>query len=287
MRSIRLAFTHAIYEVAVESNVLSNQFVAAFRVQRGYQDARPDDRPTHRFEVTGIGGDGFAVCLDGTMLREGVSMPKAAYCVTQAMSDAFCSWVDEAVCAMHAASVLHGDGIVLFSGESGSGKTSLALEFSRYGKFIGDECAFLDMGKGTAWHEEFPFQLKAGNEALLSRFSKSCGLEVCGKPHGTAFYLPLDLVAFRAVRREDGTTVSAVVFPHFRPGTEMHIRKLPSATLPEYVLSSLMGVQAPSGLFARFAHMSAECGIRLYYMEFSDLEEAANELAEYLSKDGA
>ncbi|MDR3316249.1 MAG: hypothetical protein LBS98_07230 [Coriobacteriales bacterium] len=196
----------------------------------------------HRFAVVGSKDGEYIVSFDGNRICEGLSMPKAAQCVTQIISDSFCTWVDGGVCVMHAAGALHGGGIVLFSGVSGSGKTSLALEFSKYGAFVGDECAFLDANKGTVWYEEFPFQLKANNEALLSRFSRHQSLEVYSELYGAVFYLPLDAVAFQPMKREDDAAVRVIVFPHYCCEAEaMRIRKLPPTALPKHILSSLMG----------------------------------------------
>jgi hypothetical protein len=288
MTSIRLAFTRAAYEVAFESGVLLSRFSDAFRIRGNDQSSDLGARATYCISVTGLEDGAFAVHLDGRVIRGNMTMPEAAYCITQVIGDAFCSWVDETVCVMHAASVLHKGGVVLFSGVSGSGKTSLALEFSRYGKFAGDEYAFMDMGRATAWHEEFPFQLKASNRELLSRYGMDRALEVRGGPHGTAFYLPLDSVSFHPVKREDDAIVSAVVFPHFLPGSkETSIRRLSAGRLPEYVLASLIGAKPPSSLFVQFVHMSARYGLRFYEMEYSDLARAASELDKRLSKDGA
>jgi hypothetical protein len=130
--------------------------------------------------------------------------------------------------------------------------------------------------------------LKAGNRELLSRYGKGRALEVHDDLRGTAFYLPLDLVAFHPVKREDDIAVSVVVFPHFLPAAEgTSIRRLPADRVPEYVLGSLMGAKAPSRLFAQFVHMGAMHGLRFYDMEYSDLTRDASELERCLSKDGA
>jgi hypothetical protein len=287
MQSIRLVFTRAVYEVAFESDELFNQFSRVFCLQGEHQDKRSDDQPIVLVTVAGSDGDGFAVLFGERMIRERMTMPEAACCVTQMISDAFCSWVDDEVCVMHAASVLRKDKLILFSGVSGSGKTSLALEFARHGKFAGDECAFLDMGRATAWYEEFPFQLKANNRELLSRYDKNRTLEVYGDLHGTAFYLPLDSVDSHPVKRDDNIVMSTIVFPRFHSGSEgVSIRRLAADRLPEYILNSLMGTKAPSNLFAQFVHMSARHGLRFYDIKYSDLAEAADELEKYLVENG-
>ena len=144
-------------------------------------------RLRHSISVGGFGP--YELRVDGSLIgRE----PDRAAVFTAIMRHIEAGLLDdlgESDCAMHASSVSYRGRQVVFTGASGSGKTSMALVFSRYGSFLGDECGFLDMELGSLRYEPLPFQLKAANSALLERFDASRMLEVETPEHGKAFYV--------------------------------------------------------------------------------------------------
>ena len=189
---------------------------------------------------------------------------------------------------IHASGTLLNNKVLLFSGVSGSGKTTFALEISKYGYYLGDEYTHVNTATGEVWFENYPFHLKDGNPYLMN-FS-SCPKLRTSDRYGQrkGFYISPDTgeIPQASIKSDDGIAVkrplSMIVFPHFSasaPKTE--IRKLSSMKLPELLLKGLFGRDAPSGIFKNFIKMLSQRNIKLVEIEYSDISEAAEKLYQY------
>jgi hypothetical protein len=168
-------------------------------------------------------------------------------------------------------------------GASGSGKTSLSLVFSAYGHYMGDEYAFVDLAEGDCWHESHPFQLKAENRCLLSRFESEPKLMVEADAFGRAYFISTDAVNSVKISREDKTKLKAIVFPRYDKDAQgTAIKRMPAGRLPLAILESLFGAGRPSHLLRGFLHLCADKKVGLYELGFGDCTAAAEELDGFL-----
>ena len=280
-QALKLHFDYDSFELSSESAEL----LASFRTVFSEDTLAPDDPAAEQscrsIEISETGGV-FRIEGESPNLIA-PSFEEAAYAVMRIMSDSFVSHVSEEQMVMHAATAAFGSTAVLFSGSSGSGKTSLALAFSEFDGFVGDECAYISVSSASVRHETFPFQIKGCNVDMMSRYGTSVKLDVYEDTVGEASYLPLD-----ALHRctEKWIPISAVVFPAYGPGNEScSIARISPAELPELILGSLIGPSKPSSALATFLSMCGSHGIRFYKAAYSDASECAETLYEFLKKE--
>lgn len=176
----------------------------------------------------------------------------------------------DSVLAAHAATVLTEDGCVLLMGRSGSGKSSLASTLSMSTVVLGDECALVNMESGEARCENYPLNIKQQNSDLLARMKDQAPLKVNSIEHGFTFYFPLKWSCSMSF------PIKAIVIPSYssdNPKTQL--RKKPYVECSQSILSSLIGEQSQSVIFAAFSSMLASQNIELFELEFADVEAAA------------
>lgn len=277
MNPMYVVFAQAVFRLEFEDEQFAKNFGTVFQAQAEAQ------RYDHVIAVTGNSGVGYRVCFAGAFVSCDVSRSRAAYDVSMIFRDDICSHTDGSVCVVHGAGVLLDGKMVSFIGPSDSGKTTLSLLFSKYGRFAGDEFAFLDIETGCVWQERHPYKLKAGHEKLLSKIDPADRMFAEWPPSGQAYYVSLSATNHQYIRREDHARAGTMVFPRFDPdcaGTV--IRPLPAAALPSAILGSFMGNHAPSALFGRVLRMAGTFGVRLIETIFSDGEDAAEKLYQYL-----
>jgi hypothetical protein len=282
MKTIDIPFSHAVFRLIFEDEILADNFGASFQAA-----ALPAERADYTVEIMGAGDSPYSVCLNGSLVGDGLLRDEAAYRVTRIFGDDICAHVSASVCVMHAASVLFHDRIVSFSGVSGSGKTSLSLFFSKYGSYIGDEYAFLDMETGHLWHEQHPFQLKESNASrMLPGLVSPSVLAVKGEPFGQAYYASLAFTNYKKAEQSQRFKLGVLVFPQFDGSCEKTIiTRLSAPKLPNAILRSLMGHAPPSLLLGRFIKMAAKEHIRFLEIRFSDGADAAEKLYACIEKD--
>jgi hypothetical protein len=282
MKTVNVFLTYASFELVFEDDTLGDDFVKVFGLHR---PGSINNYIANKIIIYGTEASTYRVCCDSVIIDKRLSRSEAAYCVTRIIGDDICSHIDSSVCILHAASVFLENGMVAFSGASGSGKTSLALYFSKFGRFVGDEYAYLDIVNGNIWHEDHPFQLKNNNEVLLSKYDPSMTLEVEGEPFGKAFFVSLDAVNCYRVKQSNDIKLSVLVYPHYKGDvTTTIIDRLALGKLPTAVLESLVGQERPSRLFNNFIKMSAKRKIVFLEMKYSDGELASESLFRYISK---
>ena len=176
----------------------------------------------------------------------------------------------DSVLAAHAATVLTEDGCILLMGKSGSGKSSLASTLSMSTVVLGDECALVNMESGEARCENYPLNIKQQNSDLLARMKNQTPLKVNSAEHGFTFYFPLKWSCSMSF------PIKAIVIPSYssdNPKTQL--RKKPYVECSQSILSSLIGEQSQSVIFAAFSSMLASQNIELFELEFADVEAAA------------
>jgi hypothetical protein len=279
MGTIYIVFSYAEYRLNFDDDILSNQFATVFQTI---------DTATGRFQsivdIKGNENTGYSVFLNENFRGEMSSRAEAVYCVAMIFDENICVSVDDPVCIVHAASVLHENAIVSFSGVSGSGKTTLSLLFSEYGHFVGDEYAYLDTKAGSVWHERHPYQLKKSNKILLPAIDPALTLATDGIPFGTAYYISLQTTNYRFVGRDDRIPLKAIVFPHFDKNCgETRIAQLSGADFPNAILQSCMGKDSPSVLFGKIVRLASVKQLAFLEIYYQDGFDAANKLNQYFS----
>ena len=282
MRIVYIEFTYTNYEILFDDDLFAKNFCAVFEAN-DERTERIDNKPYQVIEVIGDEGFTYSVILNSVLIQKSMNCNEATYCITRIISDNICDCVDDNVYCMHAASVAIDGGFISFSGSSGSGKTTLALLFSKYGRFAGDEYAYININTGSMWHERHPYQLKSGNLASLPKLTKDRIIEVEGEPFGLARYVSLLTTNYLQTTSENPLRLRVLVFPHYTSGCKgTTINKMPAKYLPEAVLGSTMGWDLPSSVFSKFIRMAAHNGISFLMMEYCDGVEASRALFNYL-----
>ena len=276
-----IKFTNCAFQLIFEDELFADCFQAVFQTVPNLTE-----HPDGIIEIKGTKGKNYHVHLNGEMICEQMSREEAAYCITTIFGEHICSHIDDSTCVLHASSVLINDFIVSFSGISGTGKTSLSLIFSRYGNYIGDEYAHLDMNTGNLWHENHPYQLKERNTTMLSPIPSSSRLKVNTESSGQAWYVSLDTTNYKSISHEDQLKLQFLIFPHYNENCQKTtVSKLPLTKLPLSILQSLMGQMPPSLVFKKFAEMAAFEGIHFIEITFSDSNDAAEKLMTYIKNE--
>lgn len=279
--NLKLHFDYESFELSSRNNSLISAFCNAFSEEALAPNSSIPDRSCRHIGINGKGCN-FEVEWEGLVLPFR-SFEEAAYLVMRIMSDSFVSQVSEDRLVMHAATAACGGTAVLFSGLPGSGKTSLALAFSKFDGFVGDECAYVDLPTASVRHEAFPFQLKKRNVDMLSLYAGDFKLDVHERSIGDSCYLPLS-----ALKRctKNWIPLSTIVFPSYVPENgPCVISRACSKKLPELILNSLIGPSKPAKTLASFISMCGIHGIRFYDVVYSNTAEGAKTLHEFLQRE--
>ncbi len=207
--------------------------------------------------------------------------------IMQQMSDSLCREGIKRGSVMHASGVELGHRAICFMGASGSGKTSMAIDMSRFGSYLGDECAYLDIDSGEIWYEAFPLQIKAENTTLLARFNKD-EMIAASMPNGReAVYCSLRKFALPDRRGRSSRSLGAVIFPLYDCAcSSVLVRPSDFRSLPYRILGSLAGDALPSILLQRFFRMCSRKQIMILDLIYGNGSEAALALNSYLSEVG-
>lgn len=243
-------------------------------------DATNCAKPLTTISVISEPADTYSVDVKGLEINR-ISIEEAAYVTMRIISDSFVDHISNRLLVMHAAAAAFYDSAILFAGCSGSGKTSLALAFSRFDGLIGDECAYVDIKTGTTYYEAFPFQLKESNHDLSSCFSKANHLDVFDQNIGKASYYALSSVKMAS---RQPTTISTIVFPKFKRAETTLIEKLNPSDYAPLILGSVIGPYHPSTTLALFTRMCSEQKIQFLKITYSNVSDGATTLYNFLSK---
>ena len=222
----------------------------------------------------------YSVSVEGLHINR-ISIEEAAYVAMRIISDSFVDYISNRLLVMHAAAAAFYDSAILFAGCSGSGKTSLALAFSRFDGLIGDECAYVDIKTGATYYEAFPFQLKESNHDLSSCFPKANRLDVFDRAIGKASYYALSSVK---MANQQSTTISTIVFPEFKHAGTTLIEKVDPSDYAPLILGSVIGPYRPSTTLTLFTRMCSEQKIRFLKIAYSNVFDGATTLYNFLSK---
>lgn len=280
MKTINIIFTYASFKLLFENDMFADNFRIVFQAS-----VSPIEQYDNTIYIKGNDNTKYSIYLNNNLVGEDMSRNEAAYCVISIFGNDICSHTDDSICILHAASVLMNGRIVSFSGLSGAGKTTLSLLFSKYGYFVGDEYAFLDIKTGDLWHEQHPFQLKDGNQVLLPDIDPTLMIAAEGEWFRREYYVSLVTTNYRKVERNHHIKVKVLVFPHFESScTTTVINILSPSELPVTILQSLMGKDSPSMLFRRFMQMANEERLQFIEIKFCDGVDAAAKLFEYINR---
>ena len=282
MNNMDVSFSHGRYSIIFEDDSLYHDFLAVFEASLSDNS----DGIAFEIKITGTDEGGYSIYHNSQLVHLDFTKTQAAYYLTRIIGNGICFGIDSITGVMHAAGVYFDGGAVSFMGTSGSGKTSISLVFAAYGRFIGDEYAFIDLDEGYYWHENHPFQLKAQNHQLLEWFDSEPRLLVEAESFGQAYYFPVSATDYIKSSREDRIKLKTIIFPCYDKSAESTaIKKMAADKLPVAILESLFGMGQPSLLLKRFLHICAKNKIRLYEVEFSDCLAAAKELDGFLNSE--
>lgn len=238
------------------------------------------------YRISGSASGVLSFAVDGIEREDGLQRAEAAQLLMQDMTDCLCAQAGGLTFVAHAAAVDFSGYTVLLMGPSGSGKTSLAVGYADAGIFIGDECVFVDVETGCAWCEDFPFQIKEGNDDILATLDLSCALEVNGGAHGKAYYFPRSSVN-ADIRPRTPKAVRCIAFPKYNAKRrETTIGRLSHADLVRKVLESFVGECPPSNAFREFSRMVSTQRMEIVTIEYSDVADAARALRRHLMGEG-
>lgn|GEM_PF-1031296 len=280
---IPIQLSSCVLELFVRDSSIALLFSKIFAVA----DIKSDSDFARLRQIVLIDGFGpYELWVNGIPVANGLNRTAVLTLAMCRIENLLLSNLDEFEYVMHASSVSYRGRQVAFVGASGSGKTSIALTFSQYGSFIGDECGFLNVTLGSLRYEPFPFQLKATNYALLEKYDASRMIEIEDPNHGRAFYVARTEVDCYG-GPDYGELIGAIVFPKYDPEARATtIAKASFSSLPIGILGSLFGKERPSRSLARFLNMSNAGCILFLDVRFSDVDNASACLDVFLTEEG-
>lgn len=272
-------FSMHIFELSVEDIAFAELIKQIFEVEKDAEKWNLLNRSV--ILILGNSETGYTIFHNHQLIAESISRQYTTFLLIQIFGEILYSSIHEEKFLMHAACVRYHDMAIAFSGVSGSGKTTSALIFSRYGSFMGDEYAFLNMKEGTIQFESYPFQLKEGNGYLDMYKKKSAYLQAESSLGQVSYYFSNK----QMVKDYRALPLGVIVYPHFDSTyKETKIEKLSLEKFPVFVLESLLGNETPPITLKRFVKLAAYKKISFLEVFFSDGYEMTEKLSGYLEK---
>lgn len=198
------------------------------------------------------------------------------------------------VCSIHSAGVEIGGAAIALVGESGVGKTTLALALALSGaRLLGDEFAYLNLDTGCYHHADYPICLKPGTKETLGLISYlTFGVDMTSPWGVSSKAYPLKkmlAVLGRASGKAGGIRspfvsipVRALVFPRWDDrAEEAYIEQVLIAELPNMLMPSIICNGSRIALFKRFIALLSEQGIVLLSIRYKDAFSCVHKLLRY------
>lgn len=279
MRLLEFGMRNSVFNLRFDSDSLASRF------ERSFVDALAvfgAGQACIELEVTGEGL--YTAFINGGFAEAGLTEGLLSLRVTRLFGEALRSSISVEECSLHASSVAMGSKAICFVGKSGAGKSTLSLLASRYGQYMGDEYAVLNMREGTVYHEPYPVQVKEGSAALFPGVDFSQYLALDNEGAFFSHLVPVADVSGEVVPFRSPVPVGAIVFPFFDGrSSETVLKRLPLSVLPGHLLSSIAGRKAPAMLVRDFIRFMADRNVPVYTVTYSDGFDAAMRLAKELA----
>ena len=274
-----LRFSLETFRIISNSRTFLNELESVFDSEVVQKANNSLDHETVIVVIKNLSGNYLVYSNGLTILRD--SPNEARYIVMRIISDSFVRHISSQHFVMHAATAVFHSRAVVLSGNSGSGKTSLALEFSQFEGLAGDECGHINLRTGAIRYEPFPFQLKHPNIDLLNNFKDAQRIDVYDKSIGAASYFALS-----ATKRSAQTErpIQAIIFPVYKPQAQTSINRLSSNQYAPLILGSLIGPYQPAANLSAFMSMCSERRIRFMRMSYSNVRQGAAMLYDALTE---
>lgn len=217
-------------------------------------------------------------------LAKGLDGGSLAFRLTVTFGEALRSRVSRTRCTMHASSAcVNGKAIVLV-GRSGAGKTSLSLLLARYGVYLGDEYASVDLNSGRIEQEPYPVQIKEEGQLLFPGVWNEKYLLVAQESGTISRLVPVSCVVREKMPiSHQGCEIGAIVFPHYAPlPYRALLKRTPVSRLLRQLLESCAYEGSRRVLLPLLLELIERKGIPTFDLFFSDGETAAAQLAQLL-----
>lgn len=273
--------------IAFEDECLGNDFLRIFpHAVNGWTLSASGSR-TSSIVVAGSRDGFYSVSKDRRILGELLSRDEAAGVLLQNLTDTAYNVFEDHLVAIHTATSRTADGVILFVGLSGCGKTSLCVAYSKYEQFMGDECAFVDFATGKALCEEMPFVIKESNRDTLCWLDCARSLRTESAGQERALYFPRKCIDSDQNPMLPGK-ISYITFPKYSPtGSGTTIRSVSFAEIMLDVLQSIRGKRKPSVLLKSFVEMVARHNIPMLRLDYANAADAAHRLNDYIKAGGS
>lgn len=177
---------------------------------------------------------------------------------------------------LHAATVAVHGRCVLLAAPSGSGKSTLAAALVGHGaRFVGDDYAPIERATWRAWPVPFAPSIKRGSWRALARWHPQlAGARVFEHRGLRLRYLRLEPAQREPLDR--GLPVAALIFPQFRRGATVELRRLPP-------MQALTGLCHAHPILDRRADVLAETlrfvrRVPAYALRYGDLDAAVGQV---------
>lgn len=279
LNKVYIRFSMHELELFIEDAELSDMLRAVFRTEDNSAESILSKKS--RIVILGNLKEGYKVTCNNANAVMFDYRETVIFYLLEIIGDIFCESVNEEQYVIHAAAVCFRSKAIAFSGVSGSGKTTSALLFSQYGKFMGDEYGFLDMETGLLRFEDYPFQIKEGNTYLETYKEKYEYLRAERLSGEMTYYFGAEHMR----KEEQPIPLGVLVYPHFDISyKETKIGKLSPQKLPIYVLQSLFGNHTPPVSLKRFVALASCKKIKFLEIFFSDGNNMAEKLVSYIEE---
>lgn len=233
--------------------------------------------------ISGNIHDGYRVKVNGDLYcAESVGRERVVALLLDIMGDYLCTEISQTQFLMHAAGVQIKDKVIAIAGAPGSGKSTLAWLLSKYGRYLGDEYAFLNVTKGTIRFTSYPLNIKSGNRWLADIRKENQNVKAIDQTGKVSFYCRMN----DSDHDQGEMPIYMILFPHFyKNSINTKIYRLDLRKMPLYVLQSVLGPGAPVQTFRSFISMRSRTGLQFLELHYSDTEDMIQKLIVFLEQD--